>query len=141
MRLELAITGDHEAAKRLQRIGDRAVDARPVFREITQLLVGYERKRFDLEGPGWEPLSPSTVARKARLGQPPTPMVATGALERSLTSLGGANQRLEVERDEMVFGTTLFYARFHQKTRPVVGVSGSQKGAISRRLKKFIVGD
>lgn len=120
MRIELDVAGDKQLAREVLRLGDRAVDATPAFAKVVTDLAEHERRQFETEGGlasgGWTPLAASTIAAKRAAGLDPRILRATGALYRSLTQpLGGGSDAIrEVRPDEMRFGTSLRYARFHQ---------------------------
>lgn len=76
------------------------------------------RQRFDDEGPGWEPLAASTLARKAKKGYPPDILHATGVLRDSLTKTGAAGSVVRITPDELFIGTSDPVARHHQDGTP-----------------------
>lgn len=144
MRLELTITGDEAAERHLDTMGDRAVDARPVWNVVAGLVMRETRRQFAL-GSGWAPLAASTRERKARQHKPAQAMVDSGALRASLTRRGARGQILDLQRDEMRLGTRIFYARFHQRgkgvpERKVLDLTPAVKRRISRDLADHIVG-
>jgi phage gpG-like protein len=82
----------------------------------------------DSNGSAWEPLAPSTVARKGH----DTILVDTNRMKASLVSPTGDSIRDVVSENGMagaVFGTDVEYARFHvagtsrMPARPPVGIS------------------
>lgn len=117
MRLELDVFGDVQVSREILRYGEHANDARPAFRQMTQMLEQAERRQFDTQGGfasgGWAPLKPETVRAKVRKHQDPRILRATGALEASLTH-GGSGARRHVGSQELIYGTDIEYARFHQ---------------------------
>lgn len=106
----------------VSRLIDRLHDFSEPFREISADFQRIEQARFDAEGPGWAPLSPSTLRRKAG-GQI---MVETGALRDSLT--GGPGYIETITDFTAVFGTGDRKAVFHQSgtrfmpARPLINV-------------------
>jgi phage gpG-like protein len=118
VRLDLDVFGDKQVARELLRFGDRAADVRPAWNAIIGRLERLEAEQFDSQGGrgsgGWAPLAPATVAEKARRGLDPRILHATGRLRASLTGRGGDAIR-ESHPDEMRFGTSVPYARFHQQ--------------------------
>lgn len=123
MLIELEVFGDVQLRRELLRFRGAVVDASPAFEQILRgtgrgvtSLRKIESKQFATQGKfasgGWAPLSPYTVAEKARKGLDPRILHATGRLAASLT--GGSGKIEVVSPHQMVFGTSVFYARFHQ---------------------------
>jgi len=61
-------------------------------------------------GTPWRPLSPATVARKARSGQTSDPLIGTGAMKSAFQS--------RVSSKEAVISNPTPYFRYHQSNRP-----------------------
>lgn len=141
MELKIAIAGDHQAAARLDRLGQKAAHARPVLNRIVDQLIQLEQQRFDKGR--FKRLAPSTRRRKARHHQDPRPLRATGALMRSLTVKHGPNQLLQINNNELVFGTKVHYAVFHAtgkgtpKRKPI-DVTPKQREPIARTILDFL---
>lgn len=150
MLLELDAFGDRQVDRELLRFADRAVDATPAWAQIIIDLAHLEHEQFASEGAlasaGWAPLAPATVARKAAAGLDPRILHATGKLAASLTEpLGGGDAIREVAPDEMRFGTTVPYARFHQlgtermpQRRPIE-LRERDRRALVQTLQRFLV--
>lgn len=111
IRLDARIRGDEQLREKLDRLGQRAEHARPLFARLTRVIIDAERRRFRRRG--GPPLSPVTRRIKQQRGYPPQPLVATGRTIRSLTQLGAPDQILTITDREMRFGTSVFHARFH----------------------------
>lgn len=61
----------------------------PLETSIKEVISKAVERNFDEQGPGWAPLSPTTVAIRQREGYPAGPiLVRSGALRRIATSLG-----------------------------------------------------
>lgn len=137
MNLTIDVFGDTQFSRELLRIGDRAEDMTPVFRELADDFLQMEREQFDSEGRhsgGWTPLKPSTIESKQRRGLDPRILHATLALRKSLTVLGAAGQIRKISADELVLGTDVRseegfpYPAAHQ--RPL-------RGQTRRRIIEF----
>lgn len=117
MELKIEVFGDVQVSRKLLRWAGRVTDASPAFREIAQLLRRYERRQFTSQGAfasgGWAPDAESTVRLKAAKGLDPRILHATGDLEQSLTGSSGGHVEV-VAAHQLVFGTSVPYARFHQ---------------------------
>lgn len=138
--------GEKLVSRELLDLGDRALDARPAFRLIVDDFRGYEATRFDTRGDGtWVPLAPSTVAEKARKGQDPRVLHATGSLRASLTERGAKDSYSRVYPTFMLFGTKRPYAKYLQggtrrmPPRKPLGFTEAQKVQTLKRLQRFVV--
>lgn len=117
MRLSVEASGAERAARRLRILGGRADDARPAMREARDELAAGNLSRMS-SGRGLKRLAPATRQRKSRLGQSSRPLHATGALEDSLRP-GGRGNVSELDASGLKYGTSVFYARFHQQGKGV----------------------
>lgn len=106
-----------EVARRFRDMHARAQDLSPAWEEVLDWWAAANKEQFASRGrrwrAPWKPLSPSTVAQKRREGFLNEPLVRTTDLRRELT-----NRPLGVEHlraSELVAGTDLPYARFHQR--------------------------
>lgn len=88
--ISVGITGTSELEGVLDAIAGRIGNPGPVADGVYAAFLDIERRRFDAEGPGWAQLADSTLATKARRGQPETILEATGKLRDSLTDYGAA---------------------------------------------------
>lgn len=114
MLIELSMAGDVQVRRRLLRIGERALRARPAFEAIAALLMRLEREQFETEGKrssgGWQPLKQSTIDAKGDSSI----LFDSGALMSSLSEDGDANMTKWATDDFLLFGSKLPYAGFHQ---------------------------
>jgi hypothetical protein len=112
-------------SRHLESIASRAVNPKPAFEEITDRLIEAERRLFSSDARR-DPLRRSTIQRKARSQDANTrrnarePLVATGALERFLTTKGPDAQPVTLSNVELVFGvpggrSDFHYARYQAK--------------------------
>ncbi len=135
----------------LTDVADRGENMRPAMLRIKELLVEGHAQQFRSDGAflgtPWEGNAPSTLARKAREGIPSLnrPMVATGALQESLS--GGKGGRSRVSKGAVSVGTSLFYALFHinpkrkgMPARPPVGINDAQRTAALRIMDNHLMG-
>ena len=112
----LTTTGTQEAAAALNSIAGRGADARPAWPSIFKLMQGDTEHRFDSQGLGrWPALAAVTQETKARKHQDPRVMRVTGALQKSLTADRARGALRRKSRYQLRYGTSVFYARFHQK--------------------------
>jgi phage gpG-like protein len=165
VRFELELAGDRQVSREILRVSERAGDAAPVFRSIADYLRSVEKRQFDSHGltgsGGWAPLATSTLLSKygvlhgthLRHGQftrkalraSMAILVETGALRDSLTSAGDEHHREIVRSDELIFGTSVSYAKYHQhgtrrmpRRRPLE-LSETQRKQVIRMLQRWII--
>jgi hypothetical protein len=104
-------------AEKLTAMRERAKDVTPAWQAIIDWFAEQNAAQFATEGQRyrarWAPLAPSTLEEKRRLGYPADTLVRTRRLRTSLTvrPLGIEH----VTPTEMAAGTTVRYARFHQR--------------------------
>lgn len=110
--------GDEAAAQLLRGLGKSAADPRPAFKQIAEEIAVAEGDWFASAGGGsWPRLAETTIAYKAQHGLPPDPLVATGALKRSLIVRSGSKGRRTITQKQLRYGTLVPYARFFQRAR------------------------
>jgi phage gpG-like protein len=117
MKLDIEISfDDDDAQDMVSDIVERGRDFRPVFRQIREDLRAAFSRNFasnGLEVGGWRPLDADYASWKSVNFPGAPPMVRTGALFRSLSSLRGKGN--EIDRNSARFGTSgIRYASFHQ---------------------------
>ena len=88
------------------------------------------------DGQAWAPPAKATQQRK---GLNPI-LVSTGALRASLVDVGGADNIDEVTSHELIYGTGIDYATFHETgtkfmpARPVIGMSTATLNQLAIRI-------
>lgn len=131
LRFSVDIGGVTAVAYRLQRIEDNAHDLRPVWPAVLAEFRAIVQQAFDTEGGStasgaWAPLSPRTVAIRARLmagagegigeGGPAHPILQlSGRLRRALTT-DGPNSTVTTTPTSLRYavGAPVGYFAFHQ---------------------------
>lgn len=134
MRLELDVSGLQGAVADVDGLRRRSEDLRAPFAAIGRNILTAQRTQFRT-GRGWRRLAAATRARKARKGQDPRRLVATGALEREATSASS----LKFSRQELRYGVTQYYAKFQARYRrkPIV-VRRVNRADWAQRLQEHI---
>jgi phage gpG-like protein len=109
--------GAAEAAHMVEQLGHRAEHAAPAMRKIRDLLILGEVALWKRSGgKKWAPRADGT-----------TPGILTGRLHRSLTEPEAEGAIREVHDDHLVFGTSLYWARFMQAGTTVNGAPHEPK--------------
>lgn len=128
-------------------IRDRALNAAPVLAVILEDMRRLENELFETEGHGeWPALSQTTLEEKAREGYPPKILQATEALKDSLTGNLSAMGHVErITEEEVVFGTTIPYAKYHQEGRGVpqrapVDLREENVRGWTKQIQQYILG-
>lgn len=113
--VDVDVDGVPTAIAYLQGMKIRMDDYSVPFAGARQLLAAHNAENFTSNGlpvGGWSPLDAQYGSWKSRNFPGAPPMVRTGKLFESLTSLrGGVNV---VRPTSAEFGTTVEYAKFHQ---------------------------
>jgi phage gpG-like protein len=138
------VTGAQAARARVAKVGVRGGDIRDSSYRVRSVYRRAQIERFARHGRGeWPALHESTIDTKRRLGATGGPMVRTGALEKALTRPKASGQVDERKRDELVFGTTLPYARFHDEgrgvtRRPLMTFTPRERHDMAKALETYI---
>lgn len=150
MIVRVDVRGDREAARTILNSGLRAADARVQLEMIANDYARMVEEHFDSEGRSsgqpWKPLSMSRVAQKARKGLDPRIMHATLDLRKSLTKRGAKGSIRTVRSTELIMGTRIPYAGYHDKPgsgsrlprRKLVVVKRMRRRAWARSLERYI---
>jgi phage gpG-like protein len=141
MSIKVVVTGDRRRADRLEGLARRLGDQRPQLRSLVGQLAAAEAARFAGMGVNWQPPAKSTLA-----GRNPKLLVNSGRLMTSLTTIGDPDMVLQARAHSLRFGTSVFYARFHQRgqgvpRRRVVGVTRTQRQSLVNQLQALLIGD
>jgi phage gpG-like protein len=148
VRFDFNFYGEDQVTRTLLRYQERVLDARPAFDEIINQLQRAETQQFASEGDygsaGWAPLSPAYAAAKAR-HYPGKPILErSGRLVASLTQPVGGDAVRVSEPALMIFGTSVPYAKYHQKgttkmpRRRPVELPESVRADLVKTLQRFI---
>lgn len=137
MKIEWSIEGKKELARNLQGVSLAMKDWKaPLDRAATSLIKVFSRDVFATRGGAigskWAPLSPATIARKARN----TPLIETGRMQDSFSK--------EVHADHAIIGNDSPHFKYHQSNkprtrlprRPMMKLGNAQKEMIVREFNK-----
>jgi phage gpG-like protein len=142
--LQWEIEGERQLSRVLLGMSSKLTDYTPPFRDSANYLTGlFSRDVFSTQGAvigeRWQRLSPYTVAQKARRGHPSTPLVGTGAMQRSFQSI--------VSTDQAVIYNTAAYFKYHQSNkqprtklprRVMMRIHDGQREQIVRYFQQYI---
>src|SRR3954451_13426957 len=95
--LQWQVEGATQLSRRLEGLSAHTKNLTVPFRKSADMLIGvYSRDVFTTRGAvinkPWKRLSPYTVAQKARLGYTSGPLIRTGKMKRSFTSIVASDQ-------------------------------------------------
>lgn len=114
MRVDFEMFGETQFSRSLERISDRAGNAKPVFAKIGRDWMNWNEEQFDSEGArssgGWDPLAASTIASKGH----DQILFDSGDLFDEMVSFGN----LEITDEHLYFAIddeVDRYARIHQR--------------------------
>lgn len=139
------VLGDVQLHRALSRIVSASNDLSKPFEDAGEEFRDIEEERFDNEGFGWAALAASTIARKLRLYGVKPILRATDALYKSLTIKGAAGNISRVFPLKAEFGTSIFYAIFHQTgtsrmpARPVILFREEDKHRFVRSIQRYMI--
>ena len=142
--LEIEDRGLKRSQKSLTDMGARAQDVRRAAYAVRTVFRKAEEHRFDSKGAGsWPALAASTLERDVRGNRDPRILRATGALYRSLTATRASGQVDRREPHELAFGTSLFYAHFHEQgagvpQRVLIDLTDRERREINDKLAAYI---
>jgi len=149
MRFTFEVEGVKQFDRAFDRLGFHCSDLRPVWPHVEREMENIMSEQFKSEGAKgrsgkWKELSPAYAkAKLKRYGQQPI-LRATGALEQSLTGKSGDSVRLAT-KEEFGFGTSLFYAAYHQRggtnlpQREIFSFSDAQRTRLMKEMQKGLV--
>lgn len=140
------VIGAREAAFKLQAMIERSDKFQPVFVWAQAFLRAAFAANFAASGlpsGGWAPLDAEYGSWKSVRFPGAPPLVRTGKLFNSLTTT--ANTATSIKGSSAEFGTTVEYAKFHQRgtskmpKRQIVFEPPLFAGEMGRRIGRFMV--
>lgn len=146
IRLIGTVLGGVQLDRALSRIISLSHNFSKPFEDAGEEFRDIEDERFDAEGFGeWPALSPAYAARKLRLfGNQPL-LRATDALYKSLVIKGELGNISRVFPMKAEFGTSIFYAIFHQTgtsrmpARSVILLREEDKRRLVRTIQRYMI--
>jgi phage gpG-like protein len=142
--VQIKVFGDVQFSRKLMRAGFRAEAAQPLMESLAFFLSRISKEQFESQGARsgqpWQPLAPSTVARKGH----DTILVDSGALRDSF-QYGGEDNIWEVTNEFLRWGSDVEYGIFHQQgtthlpVRKVFWMTEADKLAVAKSIQRWIV--
>ncbi|MCK9250008.1 MAG: phage virion morphogenesis protein [Solirubrobacteraceae bacterium] len=118
IRITIDALGESIVDRTLLGVENRLDDMTPVWDELDSVLSRASVRQFASQGAhgsgGWQPLAPSTLARKAAAGHDHRILHATRRLRQSLTNRDHGEHLYIGQPHQMIWGTLVPYARHHQ---------------------------
>lgn len=121
MKVEITVEGAQDLAARFA-IVEKGLDFRELgtWDAVASEFYKIEKEQFESEGSAgasgkWKALTPKYAARKQKKYGPVPILTASGEMRRSLTNRGAPGSVLEKSADELVIGTTIAKAGYHQR--------------------------
>jgi hypothetical protein len=121
------------------RVEEKISDFRFIWPSVAQEFYSIQREQFESEGAHglagkWRPLTPAYKKWK-EAHHPGMPILqATTLLYQSMTSPDAPDSIFRPEVNQLTLGTKREGARAHQRTRPIISMTESDK----RRIQKAI---
>lgn len=129
----ITVEGKEALLVGLSRFADRVRNWTPTFEKFADTAFGIFRRRFEVAGPGWPPLAPSTEAEKAReVGGPSRILIRTGDLYGSFVQ-GAKDNILRISPQSAEFGSSDPKGPFHQEgggrlpQRTIIEITGDDE--------------
>ena len=130
--------------RRLDAGAARAADLMPAWPEVGRVWAERQRTVFE-QGKGWDPLAPSTIKRKRKIGGGSKPLIRTGRLYAEATDPIPVRQNphfavFGIEAPEVVR-----YAHWHQrgagvpKRMPVPRLTPKERKAMVKAIGDVIM--
>lgn len=134
--MDVRVHGATETARKLEGMGERAIEASPALRQVTKVVAESERALF-AKSP-WAPLSDITT----RIAGDHPVLDDTGALKRSLTT----HPVVRVSNSKLQVASGVWYGHFalgtkHQPRRQLMDIRPSDRIRIRAILDEFLRGD
>lgn len=149
MELVIEAFGEKILHRKLMRFADNLAVPIVALEAAGDHLRAAAAKQFGTEGGyasgGWAALADSTVAEKARKGQSPQILRATGALMDSLIDKFDPNHIERLSPNTLTFGSMIPYGGYHQTgtsrmpKRPPVALTEADKRLLVKEMQAALI--
>ena len=144
LRFSAEVQGVVELDRAFNRVNEYISDFRSIWPSVTTTVYGIFNQQFASEGAHgasgtWKPLSPAYKKWK-EVNYPGQPILKlTNSLYESLSSPEGLDSIYRPERDSLTIGSKVPYAARHQKDRPIISLTESDKREITKSIQLPLV--
>ena len=111
MRVDVEVYGDTLVSRDLLRWSGTVSNMDPVWDAVEDYLAEVFERNFADQGPGWQPLKPSTIRSRIAQGYAPGPILTrSGEYRKAMTT----NLQTHTSQDEMTVVAPAVPGLFHQ---------------------------
>lgn len=123
VRVDFDFEGEPQVQRRLRRLSEHALDARPAFakmlRSVDRAVGGQYRSKGMRGGTPWKRLAEATLLARRKMGVYHKRILeVTGRMRASVTAKRGPGSIRRATPTEMLWATTVGYAKYHQSRKP-----------------------
>jgi phage gpG-like protein len=144
IRFTATITGEVQLDRAFNRVEQEITDFRNFWPGVITTFYEIENEQFLTEGASgasgkWTPLSPAYKLFKERKFPGKTILRREDALYESMTGPDALDSVLRPEKEELLIGSAVPYALFHQKSRPIISLTEEQKRRFMKSIQQRLV--
>jgi phage gpG-like protein len=144
LRFTAQIQGEVIIDRAFNRVEQEITDFRNFWPGVITTFYEIENEQFLTEGASgasgkWAPLSPAYKLFKEREFPGKTILRREDALYESITGPDALDSVLRPEKEELLIGSALPYALFHQKSRPIISLTEEQKRRFIKSIQQRLV--
>lgn len=144
LRFTASVDGVQVLDRAFNRITEHLSDFRSIWPGVAKEFYAIEEGQFASEGGKgasgkWAPLSPAYKRWKTK-HYPREPILQLHHdLYNSMTDPEAPGAVYRVEKDELVMGSSVPYAKRHQKTRPIISLTEKDKRTMQKAIQAGLV--
>lgn len=143
MQIKIEIEGKAKFDRTFLRTDAVFSNLLPIWDDVRDAFWVIEKAQFASEGTAgrygkWKPLTKRYAAQKIKQYGVKPILERTGKLVKSMTG-STSDTVYEKSSTEMAVGTSLYYAGYAHKIRPIIAFSGVQKTYLQKEIQKSLV--
>lgn len=144
IRFVAEVAGGIQLDRAFNRVDQEISDFRNFWPGVITAFYEIETEQFLSEGAKgasgkWTPLSPAYKLFKEREFPGKTILRREDALYESMTGPDALDSILRPEKDELIIGTANPLGRIHQRTRPIISLTESDKRKLVKSIQQRLV--